>query len=104
MGDACKEIMQETAPVAPEQIATQLDAVLRDLLAPAAKLEVLKRRELLTSEEVEALYGIPSRTLSGLRQKGRGPRYIQEVERGPVYYSHPDINAYLNKCRKRTHE
>ena len=67
------------------------------------ELEHLKRKALLTPDEVEKLYGLNARTLCNKRGQGRGPEYIQEAATGPVFYEHKAIQAYLDLCRKRSH-
>ncbi len=66
-----------------------------------ARMEVLSMKPLLTPPEVEELYGINARTLAFKRSRGGGPDYIQEDEHGLVFYRHSDIEAYLNRNRRR---
>ena len=88
----------------PVNIDAAMNEVLRELLAPAAELEVLRRKEMLTPLEVEALYGLNAQTLRNMRGQGRGPQYIQEYKGAPVFYEHAAIQAYKAKCRKRTND
>lgn len=84
-----------------------LTAIIAEIMGQARKdipeLERLKRKALLTPDEVEKLYGFNARTLANKRGAGLGPEYIQEVAGGPVYYTHKAIEEYLTSCRKRTH-
>lgn len=85
-------------------IDTAMTEVLRDLLAPAAELEKIRRKDMITPQEVEALYGLNAQTLRNMRGQGRGPQYIQEYKGAPVFYEHAAIQAYKAKCRKRTND
>lgn len=53
-----------------------------------------KRRRLLTEREVEADYGIPTKTLQHWRYVGRGPRYLK-IEGRLVRYRLADIERWL---------
>lgn len=81
-----------------------MTAVLRELLEPAAVLEALKRKELLTPLDVQKLYSLNAQTMRNMRGQGRGPRYVQEFKGAPVYYEHCAVKEYLAKCRKRTND
>lgn len=70
----------------------------------ARELEILKRKRLLTPEEVEKLYGLKAGTLRNKRGSGVGPVYIQESAGKTVYYEHEAIQRYLDKCRKKTYD
>lgn len=67
-------------------------------------LEILKRKELLTPDEVEQLYGLNARTMANKRGHGRGPSYIQEYRGGPVFYEHGAIRDYIRLCRRKSYE
>lgn len=84
-------------------IAEIMGQARQDIPQEASELERLKRKALLTPDEVEKLYGFNARTLANKRGVGLGPEYIQEVAGGPVYYTHKAIEEYLTFCRKRTH-
>lgn len=73
-------MLSETTITTPpdELLKERLDAVLRELLAPAAELEVLARKKGLSAEEVEKLYGIPTATLKTWRCRGRGPKFAKD--------------------------
>jgi hypothetical protein len=71
----------------------------------AERLEVLKRRELLTEGEVEELYGIPRASLNSMRSRGQGPAYITRGEGGRrIGYRHRDVQAYLDAGRVKTRD
>jgi hypothetical protein len=66
------------------------------------ELEVLRRREYLTSEEVEKLYPLKANTLRKRRINGEGPAYSKDG--ATVVYSHAAIRKYLESRRKKTHD
>ncbi len=90
----------------------EITAILRQIIPQAApvlpddilELERLKRKALLTAEDVEKLYGLNSGTLRNKRAQGGGPEYLQEVKGGPVFYEHKSIQSYLSKWRKKTYD
>lgn len=89
--------------VVPEQqLDAALKSVLRDLLEPAARLEVLRRKELLTDDEVEDLYGINAGTLGNMRREGRGPKCIRMGK--TVRYRHQDLEHYIAARQVRTYD
>lgn len=95
---------QASNPLVPEQqLDAALKSVLRDMLEPAARLELLRRKELLTGSEVEELYGISSGTLRNMRSQGRGPK---SVSFGPstVRYRHQDLQAYIAAHQVKTYD
>ena len=77
----------------------EIDAA--EALKGVGRLEMLKRRELLTPPEVEELYGLKEGTLKVWRCRGGGPAYHQSTKNAPVLYSHDDIQAFLSKSRVR---
>lgn len=83
------------------QLDTAIHDVLRELLAPVAELEILRRQECLTETEVEKLYSIPAATLRTKRSRGGGPAFRQGASKGAVYYTHTDIRAWLDSLKKR---
>ncbi len=93
----------------PEDLTDILKKIMPALAAPALpddvlELERLKRKALLTAEDVEKLYGLNAGTLRNRRNQGGGPEYLQEVKGGPVFYEHKAIQSYLAKWRKKTHD
>jgi hypothetical protein len=102
--------MTELIVVTPDDLDARISAAVRSALPnvafppEVAELERLRRKALLTANEVEKLYGLNARTLCNKRGQGTGPEYIQEVKNGPVYYEHDAILKYLDACRKKTYE
>ncbi len=103
------QITVTTLALSPEQLSAivteAVNTAMGRLTLPemAGELEILKRKTLLTPEEVEKLYSLNARTLCNKRGIGKGPAYIQEVKNGPVFYEHTAIQAYLAACRKKTY-
>lgn len=84
-----------------EQVFTNnIDNALERLLAPVAEVERLKRKEYLTPEEVELVYGLKSKTLANKRLKAQGPEYIKDGER--ILYKQQAIRKYLEAKTVRT--
>ncbi len=78
-----------------------IENVLKELLAPVVEVELLKRKQFLTGQEVERLYGIPEGTLRVKRKTGGGPAYYQQAKGDPVRYAHEDIQEYHRKIKRR---
>lgn len=83
-----------------EEIADSLQTAFERLLAPVAKMEKLKRREYLTPEEVELLYGLKAVTLANKRMKAQGPEYIKDGEK--ILYKQQAVKAYLDSRTVKT--
>ena len=75
-------------------LSNNIESALDRLLAPIAETERLKRREYLTPEEVEAVFGLKAVTLANKRMKAQGPEYIKDGER--ILYRQQAIKAYLD--------
>ena len=87
--------------MASEQIFTNnIDDALERLLAPVADVERLKRKEYLTPEEVELIYGLKPKTLANKRLKAQGPEYIKDGDR--ILYRQQAIKKYLEAKTVRT--
>ena len=87
--------------MASEQILTNnIDDALERLLAPVAEVERLKRKEYLTPEEVELVYGLKPKTLANKRMKAQGPEYIKDGER--ILYKQQAVKKYLEAKTDRT--
>ena len=87
--------------MASEQILTNnIDDALERLLAPVAEVERLKRKEYLTPEEVELIYGLKPKTLANKRLKAQGPEYIKDGDR--ILYRQQAIKKYLEAKTVRT--
>lgn len=80
--------------------SSNIDTALERLLAPVAQMEKLKRREYLTPEEVEVLYGLKAVTLANKRMKAQGPEYIKDGEK--ILYKQKAIKEYLDSRTVRT--
>lgn len=93
----------DSNPVAdPAQMGAVLREVLHELLAPVARLESLRRKELITGQEVEALYGLSYGTLRNWRSKGRGPKMTRIGQ--SVYYKHQDLLVFIANHQVRTYD
>lgn len=81
----------------PEEIADNLQTVFERLLAPVVdsigQLERLKRREYLTAEEVELVYGLKAATLANKRSRANGPEYIKDGDK--ILYRQQSVRKYL---------
>ena len=87
--------------MASEQIFTNnIDDALERLLAPVAEVERLKRKEYLTPEEVELIYGLKPKTLANKRLKAQGTEYIKDGDR--ILYRQQAIKKYLEAKTVRT--
>lgn len=87
----------------------QLKDVFSSLLVqlPAAQLppevvelELLRRKEYLTTDEVEKIYPLKANTLRKRRMNGEGPAYSKDGTN--VVYSHTAIRKYLEARRQKT--
>ncbi len=70
--------------------------------APVARLEMLRRKEYLSTEEVAELYGVSKVTLDKWRSRSFGPAYTQFVERGDVFYKPKDVEAFFDQHKVKT--
>lgn len=85
----------------PEQaLSSSINVALERLLAPVAQMEKLKRREYLTPDEVELLYGLKAVTLANKRMKAQGPEYIKDGER--ILYKQKAVKEYLDSRTVKT--
>ena len=75
-------------------LSANIDSTLERLLAPIAQIERLKRREYLTAEEVELVYGLKAATLANKRSKAQGPEYIKDGDK--ILYRQRAVKAYLD--------
>ena len=93
-----------TPEFSPDEISESLQLTLERLLTPVVdsivEIERLKRREYLTPEEVEALYGLKAVTLANKRMQARGPEYIKDG--GKIFYKQQTIKKYLEALTMRT--
>lgn len=68
--------------------------------AEVVELELLRRKDYLTTEEVCKLYPMNINTLRKRRINGEGPAYSKDG--ALVVYKHADIKKYLDSQRKKT--
>lgn len=85
---------------ADQPLSNNIDDALERLLAPVAKIERLKRKEYLTPEEVELVYGLKASTLANKRTKAKGPEYIKDGEK--ILYKQQTVKTYLESRTVRT--
>lgn len=97
-----KATLRAVEALPPAQIDTALREVLRELLASAARLEDLRRKELLSSQDVEELYGLNSGTLRNWRAKGLGPKFSRFGQL--VFYKHQDLQTFIAAHQVRTYD
>ena len=83
-----------------QTVSCNIETTLERLLAPVAEIEKLKRREYLTPEEVEIVYGLNAATLANKRSRARGPEYIKDG--GKILYRHQSVKKYLDTRLVRT--
>lgn len=88
--------------ISDKELNKKLEQVLERLMAPAADLEALRRKKLLTGDEVHRLYNLNNGTLRNLRSQGRGPKYIKDGAK--VLYRHNDIEEYIHARTCRTED
>jgi hypothetical protein len=82
-------------------LAQCVENALKDIFAPVARLEALKRKPYLLPGEVHELYGISALTLSTKRSRGGGPDYVQLYKGATVTYTHESIQSYLERSKMR---
>lgn len=89
----------------PDELREMLSGMLASL--PAAQLppevvelEVLRRREYLTTDEVAKVFPISSNSLRKRRSQGEGPAWIKDGER--VFYKQQAVREYLDARRQKT--
>jgi len=85
-----------------KSVSANIDCALERLLAPIAEVERLKRREYLTPEEVEIVYGLKVVTLANKRSKAQGPEYVKDGDR--ILYKQQAIKKYLESRIVRTRD
>ena len=102
------QITVTTLALSPEQLSSLVTDAVNAAVGRAAlpeearELEILKRKETLTTEEVETLYGLKANTLRKRRMNGEGPAYSKDGER--VLYTHSAVRKYLESRRQKTHD
>lgn len=76
-------------------MSDDIQKAIAEVLAPAAEMQLLSHKAMLTSEEVAKLYGISVSMLNVMRTQNRGPAYSQLAKGGKVLYSRQSIDAWL---------
>jgi hypothetical protein len=66
------------------------------------ELEMLRRKEYLTTKEVEKIYPLKANTLRKRRMTGEGPAY--SMDGSHVVYTHVAIRKYLESRKQKTHD
>lgn len=77
-----------------------IEKMLAPVIAAIKDLELIKRKEYLTPEEVETVYSLKATTLANKRMRGIGPSYSKDGEK--VLYAQITIRQYLEKRTIRT--
>ena len=103
--DAVDEL---TAELSRKSISDEFAKALENVLKPMAEqvcisvgeIEKLKRKEYLSPDEVEKLYGLRATTLANKRTRAQGPEYTKAGEK--ILYRHQDVKKYLDARRVRT--
>lgn len=83
-----------------QAVSSNIENALERLFAPVAQIEKLKRREYLSPEEVELVYGLKASTLANKRMKAHGPEYIKDGEK--ILYKQQAVRAYLESRAVKT--
>ena len=83
-----------------ETVSNNIESTLERLLAPVAQIEKLKRREYLSPEEVELVYGLKASTLANKRMKAQGPEYTKDGEK--ILYKQQSVRLYLESRAVKT--
>ena len=76
-----------------EMLEDLAERVLAPLASEVMEIEELKRKEALTPEEVERVYGLKATTMANKRSRAQGPEYIKDGEK--ILYPQKAIKAYL---------
>ena len=86
------------------ELRSMLEELAERILAPLAsevmEIEELKRKELLTPDEVERIYGLKAATLANKRSRAQGPEYVKDGEK--ILYPQKAVKAYLAARHIRT--
>ena len=76
-----------------EMLEDLAERVLAPLASEVMEIEELKRKEFLTPDEVERIYGLKATTMANKRSRAQGPEYIKDGEK--ILYSQKAVKAYL---------
>lgn len=83
-----------------EELSEIHQSAILELYAPAARLEELKQKKVLTAKEAAELYGVSESTLAKRRMRGEAPAWHKVG--GSVRYRHDDLENFLNLCVQKT--
>lgn len=84
--------VQQHGDILPPDFGEKLLSRIAQLFQPAARMEILNRKEFLTEKEVEELFSIPVATLQTNRCRNKGARYIKEGRK--VLYPKKELMEY----------
>ena len=105
MNEVAKLVAGFLKPIIQEAVNEELKAIRSAGPDPeVTRMEVLRRKECLTTREVEILYSLKANTLRALRSQGRGPAYTQDGEGRSVLYRRADVEAWLKNNHVRTYD
>ena len=79
-------------------IMAELMPPLYEMPPEVVELEKLKRKEALTTKEVEKLYNLNANTLNKRRTEGDGTEFIKDGDR--VLYTHAAVKKYPESRRQ----
>ena len=82
------------------ELSQHIESAIKEIMTPVAELELLKRKEYLTEQDVAKLFSLSVRTLQTQRCRGVGPAYIKDGSK--VLYSAKVIKAYLDAREVKT--
>ncbi len=83
-----------------EMLEDLAERVLAPLASEVMEIEELKRKESLTPDEVERVYGLKATTLANKRSRAQGPEYIKDGEK--ILYPQKAVKDYLAARRVKT--
>lgn len=83
-----------------KELGDLLSEMLSTLLAPAAELERIKRKDYLTEQEVAIFCSVSTSTLRSERSRRQGPAFIKDGKR--ILYTHKDLREYFERRRVKT--
>ena len=83
-------------------LAKEIGPAIAATFEDAARIETLRRRPYLNSEEVALLYGLNANTLKTWRCIGKGPAFIRDGR--VILYDQKDLQEYVAARRVRTGE
>lgn len=102
LNDVLKAVAEAFKPMFREVMAEELKSTSAGgALPPEVQvMEILRRKESLTPEEVSRLFSLNRNTLAAWRCSGRGPAYSKDG--AVILYRRADVEAYLRSTKTRT--